>query len=340
MKAEEMELIPIENIPQNETIPKNEPIFELTKTQHLWTLAIYYIAVVLECVAISFGGEVLIFVSRIITLLVLAFVIGTSQNVYHQYLVILPPEYLNGLLLGENSGLIIVGIVFMISAFYNVATISFIILPFLIWCLSKLLPVKCFKEVGKGITFEIQYRIPDARDETFDRSLQLINTFILYFTTFTVFPMMIFETEIYREQSFYDFFIPEQMFVPSLFLLFGIFLTLGTSLAGYIKLTQKQLFVSSIARTIFIIIFLFCNYRPQTRILPVLITNENVYFISLILFALSGGYLAARSEMNDHKIVRMTEPLKDGLFTSMTQSAGTFFGFFFSSIIMTLTDWF
>lgn len=48
-----------------------------------------------------------------------------------------------------------------------------------------------------------------------------------------------------------------------------------------------------VLRLLFIPFFMFCNYRPDVRILPVYIDNDYAYFAGAILMAFTSGYFSS-----------------------------------------------
>ena len=46
-----------------------------------------------------------------------------------------------------------------------------------------------------------------------------------------------------------------------------------------------------VSRVVFFPIFIFCNYRPDERTLPVVINNDIAYAVIVVIFSLSNGYL-------------------------------------------------
>lgn len=50
-------------------------------------------------------------------------------------------------------------------------------------------------------------------------------------------------------------------------------------------------------RVVFIPFFMFCNFKPDSRKLPVLFGNDYLYVAGGILMALSNGYLSSLTMM-------------------------------------------
>jgi len=50
-------------------------------------------------------------------------------------------------------------------------------------------------------------------------------------------------------------------------------------------------------RAVFIPFFMFCNFKPEKRTLPVLFGNDYVYCVGGLLMALTNGYFSSLSMM-------------------------------------------
>ncbi|KAF0555357.1 Solute carrier family 29 equilibrative nucleoside transporter, member 1/2/3 [Gigaspora margarita] len=91
----------------------------------------------------------------------------------------------------------------------------------------------------------------------------------------------------------------DYLFIPIHFLIFNIFDWIGRSLPGFksLVITSKYyLLIFSLFQTTFIILFLFSNVDVGMygkRIVPLLITNDWIYFLMLSLFGFTNGYLAS-----------------------------------------------
>ena len=59
----------------------------------------------------------------------------------------------------------------------------------------------------------------------------------------------------------------------------------------------KKLHYAVIARTVFVPLFLCCNYVVEGRRMPVVFQNDYVYWIIAMLFALSSGYFSSLAMM-------------------------------------------
>ncbi|XP_024081088.1 equilibrative nucleoside transporter 3 isoform X2 [Cimex lectularius] len=99
-------------------------------------------------------------------------------------------------------------------------------------------------------------------------------------------------------------------FVPVVtFLLYSVCDYSGRIISGYLQWPEKKswiIAVTSIVRTIFIPLVMFCNAQPRQN-LPVLISSDLIYIIIIIIFGLSNGYLANITFISVPKIVASHE---------------------------------
>lgn len=113
-----------------------------------------------------------------------------------------------------------------------------------------------------------------------------------FFSTLSIFP--VFQLGVEPVSS--DFIVPKQWFQDVVtFLTFNILVTLGNLIPKLIKKPgPKWIPIAVIGRAIIVLLFfLFSNYKPDERNLPVLITNDYVYWIGAGLSPLIFGYFTS-----------------------------------------------
>ena len=71
-------------------------------------------------------------------------------------------------------------------------------------------------------------------------------------------------------------------------------------------------------RLLFVPVMLFCNYRPATRVLPVLFKSDLLYTAFSALHGLSMGYLISLSVMYAPKMVNKTDAPTVGMLVGLT----------------------
>lgn len=90
--------------------------------------------------------------------------------------------------------------------------------------------------------------------------------------------------------------LQDDIFVSFHFLLFNIFDWVGRllPLSAWLRTTNPPLLtLYSLLRTLAIPLFLFCNVVSADKSLPVLINSDFVYFVMLILFSMTNGWVAS-----------------------------------------------
>ncbi|XP_072031388.1 equilibrative nucleoside transporter 3-like [Amphiura filiformis] len=97
----------------------------------------------------------------------------------------------------------------------------------------------------------------------------------------------------------------QKFFIPiTCFLLFNVCDFLGSCVPAWVKWpSAKYTWILTTARILFYPIFLFSNYRPATRHLPVFL-NDWAYIVVVIAMGLSNGYLKTIVMMDGPQAVR------------------------------------
>lgn len=164
-----------------------------------------------------------------------------------------------------------------------------------------------------------------------------------FLVTLAIFPTIIASIASVNQESESRIF--HDIFVPFAFLLFNIGDLLGRMLAGMIPFpTPRWQFIFSLARTVFFFLFLCCNVVlrdpngvPIETSLPVLFGNDYVYWLFVLLFATSNGYLASVCMITAPTMVDPKEKEKVGtlMITALVfgLSLGSFFSFGLRAIL-------
>ncbi len=122
---------------------------------------------------------------------------------------------------------------------------------------------------------------------------QLLNVFLIFFVTLSVFPAV--HSEIKPIEDGALTFNGKSFWISiTCFLTFNVFAMLGSLTTSWIQWpSRKYLVFPVLLRFLFIPLFLFCNYLPATvtRGLPVYITSDLAYWIIAVLMSYSSGYL-------------------------------------------------
>ncbi|XP_033121038.1 equilibrative nucleoside transporter 3-like isoform X2 [Anneissia japonica] len=122
-------------------------------------------------------------------------------------------------------------------------------------------------------------------------SKQLFNIWLTFFVTLAVFPPMLVQVEPATPEPRSTFF--DVYFTPvTCFFMFNFLDFLGSCIPGYLRPPPPNyLWIPVAIRLVFFPIFMFCNYRPETRTLPVFFLNDYLYIGFIFIFSISNGYL-------------------------------------------------
>ncbi|KAJ6637954.1 Equilibrative nucleoside transporter 3 [Pseudolycoriella hygida] len=164
---------------------------------------------------------------------------------------------------------------------------------------------------------------------------QLFNVFFVFFVTLAIFPAI--HSDI--KMSDPNFPIAPNLYVSVLcFLTFNVCAMLGSLLTSWMQWPKKEyLWIPVVLRAVFIPLFLFCNYQPQgvTRIMPVYIENDWVYWVIAVLMGLSSGYLSSLGMMYAPQTVQPQYAVTAGMFAAAMLITGIFVGIM-SSLVFPL----
>ncbi|CAH1736445.1 equilibrative nucleoside transporter 1 isoform X1 [Aphis gossypii] len=128
-------------------------------------------------------------------------------------------------------------------------------------------------------------------------SPQLFNVFFVFFVTLSIFPAV--HSDI--KTSSKDFLFGEIYYTSVMcFLTFNVCALIGTYFSTLFSWPNKKwLFIPVVLRVILIPLFLVCNYQPigVTRLMPVLINNDYVFWALGAILGLSSGYYSSVAMM-------------------------------------------
>lgn len=159
---------------------------------------------------------------------------------------------------------------------------------------------------------------------------QLFNVFFVFFVTLAIFPAVHSDIKV----SDPDFVVPDKLYVNVLcFLTFNFFAMIGSLLTSWLQWPKKEfLFIPVLLRVLFIPLFLFCNYQPSgvTRIMPIYISNDWIYWAIAALMGVSSGYLSSLGMMYAPQTVKPQYAVTAGMFAAAMLITGIFSGIMFS----------
>jgi equilibrative nucleoside transporter 1/2/3 len=138
----------------------------------------------------------------------------------------------------------------------------------------------------------------------------------VFFVTLAIFPNYIDSIEPPKKFQNNKFWFP-----VTCFLLFNVGDLIGRVLAGIIGIPRKKysLVVLSCLRTVFLVLFIFCNYEPRKHDLDVWFGSDYWAVVFTGLLALTNGYVGSLCMMFGSNMV--TDP-------AMQEQAGTVLAFF------------
>lgn len=155
----------------------------------------------------------------------------------------------------------------------------------------------------------------------------ITTVFLTFFTSLTIFPSIM--SNIKSSDPDIKFFTEITCFLG-----FNLFATLGVASTLIFKVKAKTLLILSILRTVFIPLFLLCNYYPfeDERKIPVYFYSNYIYYGLVVLMSYSSGYISSlgmvyisKEGINDSK--------KAGLIGGVTLTSGILAGILFSGLM-------
>ncbi|XP_076249263.1 equilibrative nucleoside transporter 1 isoform X1 [Calliopsis andreniformis] len=165
---------------------------------------------------------------------------------------------------------------------------------------------------------------------------QLFNTFFVFFVTLALFPSV--QSDIQRSDP--NFVVSEDYYSTVMcFLTFNITALIGSSIASLIHWpSKKYLMIPVVLRVLYIPLFLLCNYQPKgiSRILPVYINNDWVYFVIAVTMGVTSGYFSSLSMMYCPRMVDSQYTATAGMFGAASLITGIFTGILFSMVMPSL----
>nr|AXY94712.1 equilibrative nucleoside transporter ent2 [Habrobracon hebetor] len=163
-------------------------------------------------------------------------------------------------------------------------------------------------------------------------SVQLFNIFFVFFVTLALFPSC---NNQKVEVSQNDFVVSEKLYTSVMcFLVFNVTAMLGSLLAPILQFPSKRfLIIPVVLRAVFIPLFLFCNYMPANRSLPIYINNDWIYLAIGVTMGLSSGYFSSLGMMYCPTMVDPRYAPTAGMFAAAALITGIFCGVSASNIM-------
>lgn len=290
------------------------------------------------------------FYITMISVVILNMANGVFQNCAYGLAAKLPMKYSNAVVLGSNISGTIASLINILSiaaspnlrtaAIYYFITAIFVLLltldAYFTLPLTRFyryfdkISVKCCEE-NKGESKRPPYW------QIFKKAWpQCFNVFFVFFVTLTNFPAVLANIQ----ASSRDFFISSTYFAPvCCFLCFNFFAMIGNIFPNWITWPGPRfLWIPVVLRALTIPYFMFCNYKPHKRSLPVLISNEWAYIIVSVLHGLTSGYYSSLAMMYAPRCVDREHAPTAGMMGAFFLILGIFTGVNFSFFISWLVE--
>ncbi|VDO25904.1 unnamed protein product [Haemonchus placei] len=306
------------------------------------------------------------YVATLVIVAVINFSNGLYQNSTFGLFADFPAAYTNALILGNNlcgtfTTVLSILVTMILSDVRSIAITYFSISLFML-CLCGfsllILTRQSFYKyhVDKGVAARVQSNTtkPGLRQfrECFGKFppsfsnvylqcwVQLWNVFFIFFVTLTIFPAMMASTPLYREpgQEWHSIW-PERLYTfITTFLIFNVCATVGSTIANFVQWPRPRfLWIPVLLRGLFIPFFMFCNYRPFDRTLPVIFKSEYSFLFGGILMALTSGYFSSLAMMYAPRVVPERYAKIAGMTAALCLILGIFSGVSFTLVIAYLT---
>ncbi|KAI6176973.1 Nucleoside transporter [Aphelenchoides bicaudatus] len=294
------------------------------------------------------------FVLTMVSVVILNSANGVYQNSIYGLAAMFPQKFTNAVIIGNNLCGIFVTIVLILTLLFlndvqAIAILYFsVALAVILACLFSFLwlPKLAFysyhtnrakrpqgtenSEVKENFTFN------DFLAVLSQTRLQMLSVFLTFFVTLSIFPAVVANIPLHPIGRKYDFFLPENLYVPvTTFLNFNVFATAGNVLANYVQWPRnKDSLIYPVAlRLLFIPFFLFCNFGGANRnSAPVFFTNEYQFIFMLALMSLSHGYFSSISMMYAPAKADEANAPKAGMMSAFFLVLGIFLGVSFTYV--------
>ncbi|XP_074659403.1 equilibrative nucleoside transporter 2-like isoform X2 [Tubulanus polymorphus] len=168
--------------------------------------------------------------------------------------------------------------------------------------------------------------------------LALFDVWFHRFISMTIYPAIL--VDIKRMDP--DFFIPDEYFTDVIAYMIPNVLAVTTNMLSYSRFAQpppKTIILFQMARFMFIPFYLLCNFRPETRSIPVVL-NDYWFLIGAVVFGLLNGHMsgitfmyAKRAAGSDPRMQKVA-----GMMTGIAHSTGYLTGHPFTLVVAYLVE--
>ncbi|KAI1303023.1 Equilibrative nucleoside transporter 3 [Halotydeus destructor] len=295
------------------------------------------------------------FYTTMFSVVILNMANGVYQNCVYGSAAQLPAKYSNAVVLGSNMSGTLTSIINLISialapsprtaAIYYFLTALLVLLA----CFDTYFALPLLKFYKHYLPGEDKAKdnedipegaiVPRHRPEFFlvfkQTWHQCLNVFMVFFVTLAIFPAI--QANI---KSMGDIGFDKKYFSPvTCFLTFNVSAMLGNLIPNWVIYPKPDnLWIPVFARLVFIPFFLLCNFNPESRTWPVIITSDYVYLLGGILLGLTSGYYSSLCMMYAPQCVQdkanaPTAGMMAAFFLICGIFAGINFSFVFSKLV-------
>ncbi|KHJ97010.1 nucleoside transporter [Oesophagostomum dentatum] len=280
---------------------------------------------------------------------------GLYQNSTYGLFADFPANYTNALVLGNNvcgtfTTVLSIVVTMILSDVRSIAltyfSISLFILAMCGLSLLVLVKQKFYNyHVDKGNAARAQANASKPGLSQFVECfrmcwVQLYNVFFIFFVSLTIFPAMMASTPLYMEpgQEWHSIW-PERLYTfITCFLSFNLFATAGSMTANFVQIPRpKYLWIPVTLRALFIPFFMFCNYRPFDRTLPVIFKSEFPFLFAGILMSYTSGYFSSLAMMYAPRVCPERYAKTAGMMAALCLILGIFSGVSFTLVVAHIT---
>lgn len=291
-------------------------------TRIVWSIIIVcvmFVATIVLAMVDSSEWPAAFFWLTMVSVVIINMANGIYQNSIFGTAACLPMKYPNAVIVGSNISGTLTSVIMLLSIagspnprtsaiYYFLTAIFILLLAFNTFYILDFLPFYRYHS-NKGKKPKASKEDDNTRPpywEIFKQCwLHDLSVFLVFFVTLSVFPAV--QANIRASDP--NFFISEKYYSPvTCFLLFNLFAVVGNVISAFVqKPGPRWAWIPITLRLLFIPFFMFCNFNPTTRNLPVLISNDYVYIVGAIALAVTSGYFSSLAMMYAPNSVRNPE---------------------------------
>jgi len=319
-------------------------------TWSIITICIMFVATIGLAMVDSSDWPGTFFWITMVTVVIINMANGVYQNSVYGVAACLPMKYTNAVILGSNISGTLTSILSIISIastpdprtsaiYYFLAAIFILLAAFDTYFILPLMPF--YRHYSDKAESDQQANESENSRPPFwyifkQGYKHFLSVFFVFFVTLTCFPAI--QAGVAKSSN--AFFIPDKFYTPvTCFLFFNAFAMFGNLCTEFIKIPgPRWTWIPVVLRVLFIPFFMFCNSRPETRGLPVLIGNDYAYIAGGIIMAFTSGYFSSTCMMYAPSEVEPRYQPIAGMMGAFFLITGIFAGVLFSLPVTLFID--